>query len=600
MSRPTAANSWYDNLQAAYGPNALCPSGDITGATDYANFTTAIAAHTLAGTEMVVDEGVYYTNGEVQFTCSASSTMTAEIKAAAGYTGVVASTPLGTQVDHVVITGFIFDSNNTASIAFWAHQATHSTWQNTVFRNSTVADMRVGDPADTGYSYGNKIEEPQFDRTVGGKASGGCNLHMTGYSTDCTVTLARGNGQECGIWNDGGNDNKFYTGHMSNQPTVAFLDTGVNCEWIGCIPDTVQPLTHAGANALISVTTINDPLIAATHVGLPVTGVGIPGSITAPSFVGAVNVAAGTFALVNASGGAATTTAAVSGIVLAGVGINLQTATATVIGGSALMATAIGTDNACFGICAGPTTNLSLVTNFKMNAQNTSVKWAAPLVGKTGFLNWIVLANDGTSCHSTYPITQFNSSTITGSFIGATNAVYSPSDDGNCASVGDPAGFGGTSTALVSGTPYLARLRCTTAHTPTKFIFGVKSLGSSTMTTAECFVGVFNSSGTLIGVSADVSASIAAGQLSLTIGAASGQSLGLVFGSIYYAAILLNWTSGTGPTLVSASNTTTPNAGGAAPVRFGSFTGGQASMPLSETLSGEAGAGGFAFWAALQ
>jgi hypothetical protein len=388
--------------------------GNSTTGGDDSPLNTAITAATSAGSTLVFGDGTWWVASTVHFTCSYTMTPNTIIKGITGYSGVVADTPLGTQVDHLVFSGGQFDAGGSGSIAFWAHWATHCTWSNSpTFHNAQTADLVIGDPADGAgahFSYGLQVIRPQCDRTAGSKVPGGMNIHMTSVSTDCTIRESRGNGQECGIF-DEGNDNNFYTPHHSNQPVVCYLSVGVNSDWIEPIADTCQPLVHGSASTAGVSSTITDSAIQPIHLGLPVTGTNIPGSISAPSFVGTVTAGV-SFALVNAAGGSVSTAGAVAGITLAGVGLNLQTAVPSVIGGNALMSNSLGVDNACFGVCFGPAVTNAYVHNFSMWAQNAATRWVAPVVGKTGFGNWMDLVNDGASCHNTFPNNQLNTAAL--------------------------------------------------------------------------------------------------------------------------------------------------------------------------------------------
>jgi len=90
------------------------------------------------------------------------------IKPGSGFSGAtLASTPFGTTVNLLRFDGGVFDANGTVQYAFWAHHATLCTWGRApTFRNATTTDFKLGDPADSGHSYGCKLIEPQFYRTT--------------------------------------------------------------------------------------------------------------------------------------------------------------------------------------------------------------------------------------------------------------------------------------------------------------------------------------------------------------------------------------------------------------------------------------------------
>lgn len=224
------------------------------------------------GTVYVPGPGTYIVSEEIAWTCSFVMDPGAVIKAASGYTGVLCSTPKGTRVNGLTFTGGTFDGNQNAQNCFWGHQMTGCTWYGGRFQNAVQDDVVIGDPSDTGFSYGNVLIDFHFYRTTSPVGSGYSNLWLTSYGTDTLVYAPQGGSREIGIRVDGG-DNKFITPHWANGFICAFEDNaGSNNVWVAPIPDSPGMVSHTSASAASGVSAIDDPSITAAHQGLPVAG----------------------------------------------------------------------------------------------------------------------------------------------------------------------------------------------------------------------------------------------------------------------------------------------------------------------------------------
>lgn len=174
------------------------------------------------------------------------------------------------------------------------------------------------------------------------------------------------------------------------------------------------------------------------------------------------------------------------------------------------------------------------------------------------------------------------------------DATFTPADHGLAAWTHDPATLRSASNATTSGTVYLCKVKIANRSTVvSNVIVGIEAAGSG-LTSGQCFVGLYNSSGTRLAVSADQAANWTTTGLK-TIALTAPQTLAV--GS-YYIAIL-------------AVGTTPPQfamgAGGATTVSAGLATGAsrfltgptaQTSLPSSITLSSQTVTSG-ARWAAL-
>lgn len=197
----------------------------------------------------------------------------------------------------------------------------------------------------------------------------------------------------------------------------------------------------------------------------------------------------------------------------------------------------------------------------------------------------ITTFNTGTSIESgllQYPLSITN------------DATFTPADHGLAAWTHDPASLRSTSNATTSGTVYLCKVKIVNRSTVvSNVIVGVEALGSG-LTSGQCFVGLYSSSGTRLAISADQSANWTSTGLK-TIALTAAQTLAV--GS-YYVAILA---VGTTPPqfAMGAGGATTVSAGlTAATARFLTGPTAQTSLPSSITLSSQTITSG-ARWAAL-
>ncbi|WP_327719877.1 hypothetical protein OG381_34380 [Streptomyces sp. NBC_00490] len=181
-----------------------------------------------------------------------------------------------------------------------------------------------------------------------------------------------------------------------------------------------------------------------------------------------------------------------------------------------------------------------------------------------------------------YPLTNVN------------DATFTPADHGLVAWTHDPATLRSASNATTSGTVYLCKVKVVNrSSVATNVIVGIEAAGV-TLTAGQSFVGLYNSSGTLLSASADQSANWTSTGLK-TIALSAPQTLAV--GS-YYVAIL---SVGTTPPqfAMGAGGATTVSAGlSTAASRFLTGPTAQTSLPASITLASQTVTSG-ARWAAL-
>lgn len=172
--------------------------------------------------------------------------------------------------------------------------------------------------------------------------------------------------------------------------------------------------------------------------------------------------------------------------------------------------------------------------------------------------------------------------------------TFTPADHGLITWTHDPATLRSASNATTSGTVYLCKVKIVNRSTVvSNVIIGIEAAGSG-LTSGQSFVGLYDSSGTRLAVSADQSASWASTGMK-TIALTAAQTLAV--GS-YYVAIL---SVGTTPPQFSMG------AGGSANINVGLASGSgrflagpasQTSLPASITLASQPTTTG-ARWAAL-
>lgn len=161
-------------------------------------------------------------------------------------------------------------------------------------------------------------------------------------------------------------------------------------------------------------------------------------------------------------------------------------------------------------------------------------------------------------------------------------------DPGNCVSA----------TALTAGGAVnLIRVNIRAAISVANVVIGVTTAGSS-LTSGQNFVGLYNSSGTLIGTSADQSVPWATNGVKTA--ALSGGPFNLAAGTFVWVALMCN-TAGSAPTIMRGAslNTTTANAGfTAATARSATNGTGTTALPGSVTPASNVLAA-LVWWAAL-
>lgn len=185
----------------------------------------------------------------------------------------------------------------------------------------------------------------------------------------------------------------------------------------------------------------------------------------------------------------------------------------------------------------------------------------------------------------------------------ATTATYTrrydfmPSDQGFVGWTFDPALAVASTAVPTAGTLYVARVKCPTPFTATNVHLYVETAGG-TLTTGQCFAGLYTAAGAKVGVTGDLSSGTAsfatqyAHQFPLTApvtGCAAGD---------YYVVGVFNGT--TGPKLAHATKlaATLPNVGLSAP----NFRAATADTGLTTTLPATLGtqtASIYAWWAAI-
>lgn len=174
------------------------------------------------------------------------------------------------------------------------------------------------------------------------------------------------------------------------------------------------------------------------------------------------------------------------------------------------------------------------------------------------------------------------------------DATFTPADHGLVSWTHDPATLRSTGNATTSGTVYLCKVKVVNRSSlVSNVIVGVETAGA-TLTAGQSFVGLYNSSGTRLALSADQSGNWTSTGLK-TIALTAAQTLAV---GTYYVAIL---SVGTTPPVfaMGAGGSTTVSAGlTAGTARFLTGPTAQTSLPASITLSSQTITSG-ARWAAL-
>jgi hypothetical protein len=138
---------------------------------------------------------------------------------------------------------------------------------------------------------------------------------------------------------------------------------------------------------------------------------------------------------------------------------------------------------------------------------------------------------------------------------------YGPADSGFVAWSFDPALVGGLNTVLVSGTIYLTGVQVRKPSLATGIRF-FQTVAASGLTGGQCFVGLLNSAGTVVGVSADQSG--AWGGTTTIVDAALAGGPFMIQPGLYWVAILANGTTPPGVGRLSIENVTLANGRNAA------------------------------------
>lgn len=160
---------------------------------------------------------------------------------------------------------------------------------------------------------------------------------------------------------------------------------------------------------------------------------------------------------------------------------------------------------------------------------------------------------------------------------------FTPEDHGFLSWTGDPGTISGAGFALAAGQVYLSKLKIVNRSTVvSNLVYQVTTAGTS-LTSAQCFVGLYNSSGTLLATSADQSTAMA------TTGTktASITPQTLAVGS-YYVAFLANG-AGTQPSVAGgAGNSSLTNINLSTGASRALITAaGNTSLPASITLGSQ-------------
>jgi len=174
-------------------------------------------------------------------------------------------------------------------------------------------------------------------------------------------------------------------------------------------------------------------------------------------------------------------------------------------------------------------------------------------------------------------------------------AEFTAADHGLLTWTQDPATLRSSADNVTAGTVYLAKVKIVNRSTVvSNILYGVVTAGTG-LTAAQNFVGLYDSSGTRLAVSADQTTNF--GSAGLKTAAITPQTLAV--GS-YYVAILVNLTPGTIPQFATGAGASSATNAGltAGNARFLTALTAQTTLPASITLSsGTVNIG--ARWAAL-
>ena len=170
-----------------------------------------------------------------------------------------------------------------------------------------------------------------------------------------------------------------------------------------------------------------------------------------------------------------------------------------------------------------------------------------------------------------------------------------PADVGYKAWSYDPTLASGA-TATTAGVLWLQRVQIRKPVSVTKLYYGVVSIAGLSLTSSQCFAGLFDSTGQRVAVTADISAGFTAGNSELAFTLTGAVTLQPGY---YWAAMLLN--GSTLPTLARCQGQIggLGNSQVGSAKRFGTVLSAQTTMPTSFTPSSIANAVGSGHWVGL-
>jgi hypothetical protein len=174
--------------------------------------------------------------------------------------------------------------------------------------------------------------------------------------------------------------------------------------------------------------------------------------------------------------------------------------------------------------------------------------------------------------------------------------TWLPADSGNLAWTFDPIQMSNGTAASTTGIVYLVKIPIRSAITVTSIEFYVSNVGSG-LISGQCFAGLYNASGVLIGQTSDLSTSITTGINKVAL--ASGPfavSVGSVWGALLF--------NGTTPPTLGRGNTASNPAYlnkdlTAATYRIANLSGTSTALPASFTPSSNQSGNAQAYWFGL-
>lgn len=182
-----------------------------------------------------------------------------------------------------------------------------------------------------------------------------------------------------------------------------------------------------------------------------------------------------------------------------------------------------------------------------------------------------------------YPLTAVN------------DPEFKATDHGLIAWTHDPAGCRATDDAVTAGVVYLAKVKIVNRSTVVTNVLAAVTTAGATLTSGQCFAGLYNSSGTLLSATADQSTAWTTTGLK-TMALTTPQTLAV---GNYYVALLANGTTPPRFMTGNGASASSLNAGLAtSAARFLTSGTTQTTLPASITL-GSASTNSGARWAAL-